>query len=142
MPHINTEWDNDEKTAMRVTYLEGWTWKDLQDNLPVEKDFLDSVNHRVDVIADFRGTRLPPGAITQLPKIASSPPYVHPNSGLMVMVGSPTFMDEVVSIYRRVYGQKTVRLHMVNDLEAARAMIAEDRAKSSTPPSQAEPKPE
>jgi len=139
MSHITTEWDNDEKTTMRVTYQLGWTWKDLQDNLPIEKEFLDSVNHRVDVIADFRGTRLPPGAITQLPKIANSPPYIHPNSGLMVMVGSPNFMEEVVNIYRRVYGQKTVKLHMVSDLEAARAMITEDRAKTAPPPEKPKP---
>ena len=125
--HLITEWDNESHTILRVTYQPGWTWDDLEANLPIEKEFLDSVNHRVDVIADFRGTRLPPGAISRLRKIAASPPYVHPNSGLVIIVGSPIFMKEVVDVYRKVFGPQGQKLHMVADLEAARALIAELR---------------
>ena len=126
MAHIITEWDDDAKTIMVVTYQPGWTWNDLEGNLPLEQQLLDSVNHRVDVIADFRNTRLPPGAISRLPKIAQSPPYVHPNSGDVIMVGSPAFMAEVVSIYKRVYGQ-AAKLTMVEDVPAARQIITEQR---------------
>jgi hypothetical protein len=123
--NLITEWDNADKTILRVTYHPGWTWDDLQANGPIEREFLDSVEHKVDVIADFRGTQLPPNAIVRLPQIAASPPYTHPNSGLMVMVGSPAFMDEVVSVYRRVYGAKARKLHVLPDLESARRQIAE-----------------
>ena len=126
MAHIITEWDDDSKTIMRVTYQSGWTWDDLDDNMLVEQQMLNSVDHKVDVIADFRGTRLPPGAISRLPKIAQSPPYTHPNSGAMVMVGSPAFMREVVGVYKRVYGQ-AAKLTMVHDLDEARALIAQKR---------------
>jgi hypothetical protein len=126
MAHIITEWDDDAKTIMRVTYQPGWTWNDLEGNLPLEEQMLDSVSHRVDVIADFRDTRLPPGAISHLPKIAQSPPYVHPNSGDVIMVGSPAFMKEVVGIYKRVYGQ-AAKLTMVEDLDQARKWIAGKR---------------
>jgi hypothetical protein len=126
MAHIITEWDNEDKTIMHVTYQSGWTWDDLDGNLPLEEEMLDSVNHRVDVIADFRGTQLPPGAISRLPKIAQSPPYTHPNSGAVVMVGSPAFMEEVVGVYKRVYGQ-AAKLTMVHDLDEARALIAKKR---------------
>jgi hypothetical protein len=124
MAHIITEWDNDGKTIMRVTYQPGWTWDDLDGNLLLEEEMLNSVDHKVDVIADFRGTQLPPGAISRLPKIAQSPPYTHPNSGAMVMVGSPAFMKEVVGVYKRVYGQ-AAKLTMVHDLDEARALIAQ-----------------
>lgn len=123
MPRLITEWDNAEHTIMRVTYKPGWTWNDMEQNVDVEQSFLDSVNHRVDVIADFRDTQLPPGAISYLPKIAQSPPYSHQNSGFVVMVGSPGFMREVVGIYKRVYGQ-AARLAMVHDLDEARTLIA------------------
>lgn len=126
MPLI-TEWDNDQKTIMRVTYQPGWTWNEMEANLSIEKGYLDSVDHPVDVIADFRGTTLPPGAIARLPKIASSPPYTHRNSGIVIMVGSPAFMEEVVSIYRRVFGQAGAKLTMVHDLDEARAKITEMR---------------
>ncbi len=126
MPLI-TEWDNDQKTILRVTYQPGWTWDEMEDNLPLEREFLDGVDHPVDVIADFRGTSLPPGAIARLPKIASSPPYTHPNSGIVIMVGSPAFMEEVVGIYRRVFGQAGAKLTMVHDLDEARAKINEMR---------------
>lgn len=125
---LNTEWDDQEKTILRVTYPRGWDWDDMEANLPIEQQHLDSVNHRVDVIADFRGTNLPPGAIIRLPKIANSPPYKHPNSGIVVMVGSPFFMNEVVGVYRKLYGSSAVKLHMVSDLEKARALIVEYRA--------------
>ena len=126
MAHIITEWDNDDKTVMHVTYQSGWTWDDMEGNLPLEEDMLNSVDHKVDVIADFRGTQLPTGAISRLPKIAQSPPYTHPNSGAMVMVGSPAFMKEVVGVYKRVYGQ-AAKLTMVHDLDEARALIAKKR---------------
>jgi hypothetical protein len=130
MAHIITEWDNDDQTIMRVTYQPGWTWDDMEGNLLLEEDMLNSVDHRVDVIADFRGTQLSPGAISRLPKIAQSPPYTHPNSGAMVMVGSPAFMKEVVGVYKRVYGQ-AAKLTMVHDLDEARALIAQKREEAT-----------
>jgi hypothetical protein len=130
MANITTEWDDDEKTILRVTYHFGWSWDDLEGNLTIEEELLDSVDHKVDVIADFRGTQLPPGAISRLPKIAQSPPYTHPNSGAMVMVGSPAFMKEVVGVYKRVYGQ-AAKLTMVSDLDEARALIAQKRAEAA-----------
>ncbi len=133
MANITTEWDNAKKTIMRVTYHPGWTWDDLKANLPLEEQMLDSVEHPVDVIADFRGTQLPPGAFTQLPVIAKSPPYVHPNSGNVVMVGSPDFMAEVVDVYKRVYGQ-AAKLVMVHTLEEARELLQEKRQQSSSQP--------
>ncbi|NDJ77945.1 MAG: hypothetical protein GYB65_16975 [Chloroflexi bacterium] len=122
MPSITTEWDNEQKTAIRVTYQPGWTWDDVEHNMTVELELLESVSHRVDVIEDFRGTRLPPGAVRQLPKIAESPPYTHPNSGLVIMVGDVTFLDKLVAIYKSVYG-RAQKLHTQPDLDAARAFI-------------------
>ncbi|MBN1563629.1 MAG: hypothetical protein JXA10_07315 [Anaerolineae bacterium] len=130
MAHIVTEWHDDAKTIMRVTYQPGWTWRDLEANLPTEEQFLDSVDHKVDVIADFRDTQLPPGAISHLPKIAQSPPYVHPNSGEVVMVGSPIFMEEVVGVYKRVYGQAS-KLTMVHDLHEAQEIILKRREEAA-----------
>ena len=130
MAHITTEWDNDGKTIMRVTYEQGWTWDDMEGNMLLEQQMLNSVDHKVDVIADFRGTQLPPGAISRLPKIAQSPPYTHPNSSAMVMVGSPAFMKEVVDVYKHVYGQ-AAKLAMVHDLDEARALIAKKREQAA-----------
>jgi hypothetical protein len=130
MANLTTEWDNDDKTIMRVTYHAGWSWDDLEANLIIEAQMLDSVDHKVDVIADFRGTQLPPGAISRLPKIAQSPPYTHPNSGAMVMVGSPAFMKEVVGVYKRVYGQ-AAKLTMVHDLDEARVIILQKREEAT-----------
>jgi hypothetical protein len=126
MANITTVWDEEAHTTMLVTYHPGWTWDDLEGNLVIEEEMLNSVDHKVDVIADFRGTQLPPGAISRLPKIAQSPPYTHPNSGAMVMVGSPAFMKEVVGVYKRVYGQ-AAKLTMVHDLDEARRLIAQKR---------------
>jgi hypothetical protein len=127
MAKITTKWDNDDKTIMVVKYHPGWTWQDMEANMQTEKEYLDSVNHRVDVIADFRGTNLPPGAISYLPKIAQSPPYTHENSGLMAMVGTPNFMKQVVDVYKAVYGQAR-KLTMLPDLDAARQHIADHYA--------------
>jgi hypothetical protein len=139
MSKLTTEWDDEAHTIMRVTYHPGWTWDDLEANLSTEEQFLDSIDHRVDVIADFRGTVLPPGALRRLPKIAQSPPYVHPNSGSVVMVGSPDFMDELVRLYKRLYGQ-AARLTMVGTLEEARALIVQKRGDAPKPaPPDAEP---
>lgn len=126
MAHLVTVWDNEAKTVMRVTYQPGWSWDDLENNLPLEEQMLNSVDHRVDVIADFRGTDLPFGAFSRLPKIAQSPPYTHRNSGMMVMVASPGFMQDVVAVYKRLYGHAD-RLIVVGELDAARKIISDHR---------------
>lgn len=131
MGSIRTEWDDDDHTIMRVTYQPGWTWDDMEDNFQIEAEYLDSVTHKVAVIADFRGTRLPPGAVSRLPIIAQSPPYTHPNAGAMVMVSSQDFMNEVVKIYKRVYGQ-AAKLVVAEDLPTARALIAARRTSTGT----------
>lgn len=132
MAAITTEWDNDARTIMRVTYHEGWDWDDMRANLAIEAQMLDAVDHRVDAIADFRGTTLPPSAITHLPMIAQSPPYTHKNSGSVVMVGSPGFMAEVVNVYKHVYGQ-AARLTMVETVEEARAILQSQKPEAPTP---------
>lgn len=127
MANITTLWDDDAQTIMRVTYQRGWSWDDLEGNLPLEATMLDSVSHTVDVIADFRDTQLPPGAISRLPRIAQSPPYTHRNAGMMVMVATPGFITQVVEVYKRVYGQAN-KLIVVQNLEDARRLIARKRA--------------
>jgi hypothetical protein len=127
MAHIITQWDNAEKTIMRVTYQKGWTWDDMMQNFAIETAMLDEAAHRVDVIAEFGNTDLPPGAIMRLPKIAVSPPYTHPNGGEVVMVASPGFIQEVVNIYKKVYGV-AAKLVTVRTVEEAHALLKQKRA--------------
>lgn len=141
MAALITEWDDESHSVMRVTYQSGWTWDDMEANLSTEAQMLDSVDHRVDVIADFRGTDLPFGAFSRLPKIAQSPPYTHRNSGMMVMVASPGFIQEVVAIYKRLYGHAD-KLIVVHDLDAARKLIADHRRAAQSNPAPADPTPD
>lgn len=49
----------------------------------------------------------------------------------MVMVSSQDFMNEVVKIYKRVYGQ-AAKLVVAEDLPTARALIAARRTSTGT----------
>jgi hypothetical protein len=100
---IEIRWDNDEKTIIRETYNGRWTWDDFYLRITGEvPPMMKSVNHRVDVIADFRPSGpLPVGpAITNARNVIRSMPE---NWGCLVIVTDNRFIRVMVDTFRKLF---------------------------------------
>ena len=98
---IESVWDNEDKTIIRHIFERGWGWTDFHQALDHASSMMDTVDHRVDVILDFRGaSMIPSGAITQVKKAYTNPK--HPNIGTTVVIGASAFMQAIVSVGTRL----------------------------------------
>ncbi len=94
---IQPTWDNPEKTILRHVFERGWGWTDFHQALEQASVMMDEVDHRVDIVFDFRDASLiPSGAITQVKKAYSNPK--HKNAGTTVVIGASSFMQALVSV--------------------------------------------
>jgi hypothetical protein len=94
---IEPKWDNEQKTIIRHVFERGWGWTDFHQALEQASTMMSEVDHRVDVILDFRDASIiPSGAITQVKKAYSNPK--HPNVGTTVVVGANSFMQALVQV--------------------------------------------
>lgn len=94
---IEPTWDNEQKTIIRHIFQRGWGWTDFHQALEEASRMMNTVDHRVDVILDFRDASIiPSGAITQVKKAYSNPK--HPNVGTTVVVGANSFMQALVQV--------------------------------------------
>jgi hypothetical protein len=94
---IEPIWDNEPHTIIRHVFQRGWGWTDFHQALEEASAMMSTVNHRVDVILDFRDASIiPSGAITQVKKAYSNPK--HPNVGTTIVIGANNFMQALVSV--------------------------------------------
>jgi hypothetical protein len=94
---IEPKWDNEQKSIIRHIFERGWGWTDFHQALEQAATMMGEVDHRVDVILDFRNASIiPSGAITQVKKAYSNPK--HPNVGTTVVVGANSFMQALVQV--------------------------------------------
>jgi hypothetical protein len=94
---IEPKWDNEQKSIIRHVFERGWGWTDFHQALEEASTMMGTVDHRVDVILDFRDASIiPSGAITQVKKAYSNPK--HPNVGSTVVIGANSFMQALVQV--------------------------------------------
>src|SRR4051794_6074286 len=102
---LQVEWDNAEKTIIRITYTERWTWSDFYEANMEAVEMMKSVAHTVHFLADFRQSRSLPigGAITHARSALTALPD---NWGLLVIVSTSLLIQRLVSIFRTAFTGK------------------------------------
>ncbi len=122
---ITIDWGNPEKTYILEQFEQSWTWEEYLALDPVENEMMDSVDHKVHIIADARGARLPDhGALTYFPKIVEGAVTgSHPNAGLYIIVGASRIIQTFAEIYQRVYTGHGQKVRLVKTMEDALALI-------------------
>jgi hypothetical protein len=123
---IEVKWDDEEKTIIRHTYSGQFTWDELEAVNHELKAMLDSVDHRVDFIGDIENVKIPRDALSNYPKMASSPVFTHPNAGLAVMLGTSRFAETMLGLFGKVFYQ-TSRIVTASTPEEAYEIIAAHR---------------
>jgi hypothetical protein len=126
---IEPIWDNEQKTIIRHVFQRGWGWTDFHQALEQASTMMSTVDHRVDVILDFReASIIPSGAITQVKKAYSNPK--HPNVGTTVVIGANNFMQALVQVGTKL-SPGTLQnwdVKFANTLEEAYSQLSGDSA--------------
>lgn len=113
MAHLALDWDNAEKTILRLTLYDGWTWDDVFELNPVALKLVRDADHTVYVLIDFTHTRdLPSGATMHLAAILSGYP---PNLGLVVAVTQHTLVNRMINVVRIVLAGRLAQQFQVVD---------------------------
>jgi hypothetical protein len=132
---ITVEWDNPEKTVVRMTMIGKWTWDEAYAGAAEGYALLESVDYEVGVILDMTQTHhTPDRAITNAQAMIKRR---HPRTGLTVFVRANTLFTTMWNIFSRLY---TVLAHKQNSvfaqtLDEARAILA----KAYPPPAKSAP---
>lgn len=100
---ITAKWDNEQKTIIRIDYLDGFTWDEF-DTVAVREvvAMLDSVNYKVDIISYVGEVTAPKDTLAKLPEVVASPAFSHPNTGLLVMLEASSFIEILINVASRI----------------------------------------
>ena len=130
---IEPKWDNEQKTIIRHVFQRGWGWTDFHQALEEASTMMNTVDHRVDVILDFRDASIiPSGAITQVKKAYSNPK--HPNVGTTVVIGANNFMQALVQVGTKLSPGTLQNWDVVfaNTLDEAYSQLAKNNKTGAT----------
>lgn len=120
---IIPEWDNDEKTIIRISYPEQWSWEDHQAFRVIMAQMLDEVDHKVDIISDLRQTvTIPSGALRMVRQIYLQP---NPKIGVTMVVGINPMIRALYKSFTLLYPPAKNVYMLADSLDDAYSKIAQ-----------------
>ena len=124
---VGVSWDDQAKTILRLDYSEKWTWAEVSTAMDEGITLMRSVTGKVCIIHDLtRSAAVPAGALTNAKRFTTGLP---PNWDLSIVVGSGTFTETLLNIFSRVYIKLGEHYRTAQNIEDARKIIAQHRAK-------------
>lgn len=125
-------WDDADHSIIRTESEGRWTWDEYHVALDQILKMIQTVDHRVDLINLPRPDALPPTGNPQ-PHYERALRMLPPNVGVNIIISQSLMGRMLVSLWSKMPGNKLgSAIKLVENLEAAHAFIAQDRAK--TPP--------
>jgi hypothetical protein len=120
---VTIEWDNAEKTLVRMEMIGDWTWDEARAGAERGYAMLDSVDYEVGVIIDYsQGAGLPAHALSNARSMIQRR---HPRTGLTVFVGANAVFMALWNVFSKVYVLFARKQNSVfaNSVEEARAIL-------------------
>ena len=130
---LQVDWDNPEKTIIRITYTEKWTWNDFYAANMEAVAMMKTVPQTVHFLADFRQSRSLPlgGAITHARAALTGLPD---NWGILVIVSTSVLIQRLVTIFRTAFTTKLgTKTYSVTSIDEAYRLIAQHNGDSDSP---------
>jgi hypothetical protein len=122
---VRMEWDNAEKTIMRMTMEPPWNIGDIFSRTDEMKIILkeEGITHPIGVILDATTLNSLPAGIIQ-----STGPMIkrmQPETAVIVVVSPQRFLKAMYDIFTRLYDAYAGAFQFTITLDEARALIAE-----------------
>ena len=121
---VTIEWDNPEKTIVRMEMIGNWTWDEARAGADKGYAMLNSVTYEVGTIIDFsQGSGLPASALSNARSMIQRR---HPRTGLTVFVGANAVFMALWNVFSKVYNLFARKQNSVfaPSVEAARGILA------------------
>ncbi len=130
---IELDWDDLQKTIIRYTFIDPWTWDEYYATNDKRDAMLSSVPHIVNIILDFRrGKQIPSQAMTHFRKAAA---WDSPQRGGVVILGIHNMLQALGNIMMILYPQAALKApRPAKDLDDAYRIIAEINLKREKNP--------
>jgi hypothetical protein len=124
---VTVRWGDSSHTFILYDFVDPWDWAEMWEALRADDEMLDSVDHVVHLIFDFRATKqLPTNPAAQLKGFASA---IHAHVGYIVFVGADLWTQMMGEMFYRLYGRQTegmAGVKAVHTLEEAIAIVKPD----------------
>lgn len=116
-------WDNPEQTVLRYVAEGAWNWNDLHKHLRRSTLWLDTLDHAVETIFDFRaGDRLPAGAVGHLRSLGKQ---IHRNShARTIVMGVDPAIQQQLGARDGVFQTSDQLIRFVDDDAEAATILA------------------
>jgi hypothetical protein len=124
---IRVTWGDEVHQVVHVVYEHEWTIEDYQVSSEAMVALMDSVDHRVDFIYEFRETTIPRDVLSQFPKMQASRHPNHPNHGFIVLVGLHGLPEMILDVYSKLFMSRE-RFARAGSIEEAYAILHARRA--------------
>ena len=125
---IQLDWDNTQRTIIRYTFVDPWTWEDYYATNVKRDAMFNSTDQIIDIILDFSmGRHIPPQAMLHFRKAAS---WDSPQRGVVIVIGVSVLLQALANIMISVYPQAALKTpRPAKNLPDAHRMIWEIRLK-------------
>lgn len=122
---IQINWLDASKPVIMVGYQDPWTWSEVTANLNETVAMLDTVTTPVPSIIDFRTVHTTPKLdIRELQKISKHASIKHPNSGIIILVGSRLHIRVMVDVFSRLFPTIFKKYRIVATMAQALEMVS------------------
>ena len=139
MPVI-VEWDDPEKTIIRMSMVGRWTWDEAYEAQVRGDEMILEVKHAVGAIIDLReSTSIPLAAMANARSMNQKQ---NPYTKVTVFLGANPFFVSLWNVFKKVYGalQKSQSYTFVNTLEEGHTFIRTELARLAADPKSAPPR--
>lgn len=125
---IELDWDDTEKTIIRYTFFDPWTWDEYYATNPKRDRMFAETSQVIDIILDFRkGNHLPPQAMTHMRKVGS---WDSPQRGVVIILGVHSMLQLLANIMSSLFPQSVLKTpRPAKDMDDAHRLISEIRVK-------------
>ncbi len=121
---VSMDWDNTEKTVIRVTFDGQWDTDDLYRMVNKGVSMIDSVDHIVDSIFDFtRSTSSPTSTLATLGRMESTHSE---KERLTIIVNASSYIKALCNIARKLAPRTFANLVFVDSINEAYNAIARE----------------
>ncbi len=118
---IHHEWDNPERTIIRISYEGRWSWDEYFASARQVYVEIAEQPHRVDVIADMRTSSLPVGG-SALSSASAALRNRPANNGLLVIVTNH-FIKVMLDIFKQMNTEMRTMMFGAKSLDEAYQII-------------------
>src|SRR5574341_413647 len=113
------QWDNEERTILRVTYEGSWDWDVYTHTRAQFVEAIATVGKPVDVIAVFNGVIIPADIFSHYREFGGGPAFTSQNVRRVIVVWQDPLVKHLFEIFSAIFPHTEARVLLADTLEEA-----------------------